>query len=128
MLKGYLSSGHKTYKNSHPFYWNPRLFHLQVFKALMGQPPETEPSVTDGKTAIVRTSCRWNQRDKAPKQPNIIADWGTHLQSVVCIQEQVPTADAAVDTAQGHEEAEGEEVPMIKVTYTIIQPGWGARI
>lgn len=128
MLKEYLTSGNKTYKNSNPFYWNPWLFHVQVFKALMGQPPETEPSGKDRETAIVWTRYRWNQRDKAPKQENITAEWGTHLQSVVCIQEQVPTADAAVDTAQGHEEAEGEEVPMIKVSHTVIQPGWGARI
>lgn len=65
---------------------------------------------------------------KHPKQANITAGRGTHLQSVVGIQEQVPTADAAVDTAQGHEEAEGEEVPMVKVSHTVIQPGWGARI
>lgn len=48
MLKDYLTSGNKTYKNSHPFNWNPWLFHVQVFKALIGQPQETECSVKDG--------------------------------------------------------------------------------
>lgn len=41
MLKEYLTSRNKTYKNSHPFHRNPWFFHIQVFKALMGQPPET---------------------------------------------------------------------------------------
>lgn len=44
MLKKYLASGNKTYKNAHPFYWNPWFFHVQVFKALMGQPAEKAQS------------------------------------------------------------------------------------
>lgn len=38
-LKEYLASRYKTYKNSHPCDWNPWLFHIQVFKALMQQSP-----------------------------------------------------------------------------------------
>lgn len=52
-LKEYLASGNETQKDSHPCYRNPWLFHIQVFKALMGQPPEKEPSVKDREPATV---------------------------------------------------------------------------
>lgn len=56
MLKEYLTSGNKTYENSNPFYRNPWLFHVQVFKALMGQAPRNRAqSGKDGDTVIVRT-------------------------------------------------------------------------
>lgn len=42
------------------------------------------------------------------------------LKSVVRVEEQVSAADATVDTAQGHEEAEREEVAMVKMSYAII--------
>lgn len=51
------------------------------------------------------------------------ADLLSHLKSVVRIQELVSATDAAVDTAQGHEEAKGEEVPMVKMAHAVIQPG-----
>lgn len=38
-LKEYLAGRNKTYKNSHPCDWNPWLFHIQMFKALMQQSP-----------------------------------------------------------------------------------------
>lgn len=48
----------------------------------------------------------------------------THLYGTVGLQEQVPAADAAVDAAQGHVQAEGEEVAMVEMTHAVIQPGW----
>lgn len=54
--------------------------------------------------------------------------WASHLNGIVCIYEQVSATDATVDTAQGHEEAEGEEVTVVKVAHTVIQPGWDADI
>lgn len=53
--------------------------------------------------------------------PNL--NW-PHLYGVVSLQKQVPAADAAVDAAQGHVEAEGEEVTMVQVAHTVVQPGW----
>lgn len=47
-----------------------------------------------------------------------------HLYLTVGIQEQVLAADAAVDAAQGHVEAEGEEVAVVEVSHTVVQPGW----
>lgn len=47
-----------------------------------------------------------------------------HLDGAVGIQEQVLAADAAVDAAQGHVEAEGEEVAMVEMSHTVVQPGW----
>lgn len=47
-----------------------------------------------------------------------------YLYSVVGIQKQVPAADAAVDTAHGHVDAEGEEVAMVEMSHAVIQPGW----
>lgn len=44
------------------------------------------------------------------------------LQCVVCFKEQVPATDATVNTAQGHGEAEGEEVTVVKMAHTVIQP------
>lgn len=49
---------------------------------------------------------------------------GSHLHSVVGVQKHVPAADAAVQAAHGHVEAEGEEVAMVEMTHTVIQPGW----
>lgn len=96
----------------------------------MGQapPPKQSPAAKTGTPQQLGPGRDEIRGTKQPKQENMTAERGTHLQSVVRIQEQVPTADAAVDTAQGHEEAEGEEVPMIKVSHAVIQPGWGARI
>lgn len=45
------------------------------------------------------------------------------LYSVVGVQKQVPAADAAVDTAHGHVDAEGEEVAMVEMAHAVIQPG-----
>lgn len=47
-----------------------------------------------------------------------------YLYSVVGVQKQVPAADAAVDTAHGHVDAEGEEVAMVEMAHAVIQPGW----
>lgn len=51
----------------------------------------------------------------------------THLNGCICIPEHVPAADAAVDAAHGHEKAEGEEVAVVVVPNTVIEPGclWG---
>lgn len=47
-----------------------------------------------------------------------------HLYGAVGIQKEVPAADAAVDAAQGHVEAEGEEVALIEVAHTVVEPSW----
>ena len=46
-----------------------------------------------------------------------------HLDNAVCIQEQLLAAEAAVEAAQGHVEAEGEEVAMVEMAHTVVQPG-----
>lgn len=48
-----------------------------------------------------------------------------HLNGVVGIQKEVPAADAAVDAAQSHVEAEGEEVALIEVADAVVEPSWG---
>lgn len=47
-----------------------------------------------------------------------------YLNGTVGIQKQVLAADATVDTAKGHVEAEGEEVTMVEMSHTVVQPGW----
>lgn len=47
-----------------------------------------------------------------------------HLYSTVGLQKQVLAADAAVDAAQGHVQAEGEEVAVVEMAHTVVQPGW----
>lgn len=47
-----------------------------------------------------------------------------HLDGAIGVQKQVLAADAAVDAAQGHVEAEGEEVAMVEMSHTVVQPGW----
>lgn len=47
-----------------------------------------------------------------------------HLYSTVGIQKQAPAADAAVDAAQRHVQAEGEEVAVVEMSHTVVQPGW----
>lgn len=48
----------------------------------------------------------------------------THLYSTVGLKKQVPAADAAVDAAQGHVQAEGEEVAVVEMAHAVVQPGW----
>lgn len=45
-----------------------------------------------------------------------------HLYGTVGIQKEVPAADAAVDAAQGHIEAEREEVALIEVANAVVEP------
>lgn len=47
-----------------------------------------------------------------------------HLYGTVGLQEQVLAADAAVHAAQGHVQAEGEEVAVVEVAHAVVQPGW----
>lgn len=47
-----------------------------------------------------------------------------HLNNAVGLQKQVPAADAAVDAAQRHVQAEGEEVAVVEMAHTVVQPGW----
>lgn len=47
-----------------------------------------------------------------------------HLDSTVGLHKQVPAADAAVDAAQRHVEAEGVEVAMVEVAHAVVQPSW----
>lgn len=47
-----------------------------------------------------------------------------HLYGAVGLQKQFPAADAAVDAAQGHIQAEGEEVAVVEMAHTVVQPGW----
>lgn len=47
-----------------------------------------------------------------------------HLYGAVGIQEEVPAADAAVDAAQSHVEAEGEEVALVEVANAVVEPSW----
>lgn len=69
-LREYLASGNETYQDSHPCYRNPWLSHIQVFKALMGQPPEKEPSVKDGEPATAQRSSRlWNSPPEHCRHP-----------------------------------------------------------
>lgn len=44
----------------------------------------------------------------------------SHLKCIVSIKEQVSTTDATIDTSQGHEEAEGEEVTVVEVAHAVI--------
>lgn len=48
--------------------------------------------------------------------------WGlpAHLDGCVSIPEHLPAADAAVDAAHGHEQAEGEEVAVVVVSHTVV--------
>ena len=39
----------------------------------------------------------------------------------------MPGADAAVDAGQHHVEAEGEEVAMVEMPHTVVQPRCGHR-
>ena len=50
---------------------------------------------------------------------------GTHLYSVVGLREHVPGAHAAVDAGQHHVEAEGEEVAVVEMAHTVVQPRCG---
>lgn len=43
-----------------------------------------------------------------------------HLNGSISLPEKVPTSIAAVDTAQSHEKAEREEVPMVIVAHTVV--------
>ncbi len=82
-------------------------------------------SKTQYQTSFTRSK---HQAGQHPQYSNVVRVWASHLKSTVCIKKQVSAADAAVDTAQGHEEAEGEEVTVVKVTHAVIQPGWDADI
>lgn len=42
------------------------------------------------------------------------------LNGSISLPEKVPTSIAAVDTAQSHEKAEREEVPMVIVAHTVV--------
>lgn len=43
-----------------------------------------------------------------------------HLNGCVGIPEHLPATDAAVNTAHGHEQAEGEEVAVVVVSHTVV--------
>lgn len=47
-----------------------------------------------------------------------------HLYGIVGLLKQVPAADAAVDAAKGHVEAEREEVAVVEMAHTVVQPSW----
>ncbi len=53
---------------------------------------------------------------------------GTHLYGVVRVQKHVFGADAAVHAAHAHEHTETEEVALVEVTHTVIQPGWTSEL
>lgn len=46
----------------------------------------------------------------------------SYLNGAIGIQKQVLAADAAVDAAQGHVEAEGKEVAMVEMSHAVVQP------
>lgn len=52
----------------------------------------------------------------------------SYLKSIVCLYEEVPATDAAVDTAQGQEDTEGEEVTVVQMSHTVVQPGCVTKI
>lgn len=52
---------------------------------------------------------------RAALRPN----WA-HLDGSISLPEEVPTSIAAVHTAQSHEKAEREEVPMVIVAHTVV--------
>lgn len=60
------------------------------------------------------------------REPSCSQLWA-HLDGSVSLPEKVPTAVAAVHTAQRHEEAEREEVPVVIVAHTVVQPGWRGK-
>lgn len=51
-----------------------------------------------------------------------------HLDSTVGLQEHVSAADAAVDAAQSHVEAEGEEVAVVEMAHAVVEPSLGGRV
>lgn len=63
----------------------------------------------------------WYRKD--PKEESVLPV-PHHLDGAVGVQKQVLAADAAVDAAQRHVEAEGEEVAMVEMSHTVVQPGW----
>lgn len=54
-------------------------------------------------------------------------DLPPHLNGSVGLQEHRFAADAAVDAAQRHVGAEGEEVAVVEVAHAVVQPGWRLR-
>lgn len=52
----------------------------------------------------------------------------THLDGVVRVQKHVFSTDAAVDAAHAHEQTETEEVTVVEMTNTVIQPGWMSSV
>lgn len=62
---------------------------------------------------------------KATSKPKLLLiQIKRHLDRIVGVQKQVLAADAAVDAAERHEEAEGEEVAVVEVAHAVVQPGW----
>lgn len=55
-LKLYLPRWEKPYKNSHPRYWHPWLFQVQMPKALMEEAAHIYQSVLDRNKAVSATN------------------------------------------------------------------------
>lgn len=80
-----------------------------------------------------QSDCNW--AGQHPKEDDTLVSGGlfygfrwrwsliVSLYRVVGVQEQVPAADAAVDAAEGHVQAEWKEVAVVEVAYAIVQPG-----
>lgn len=62
LLRLYLTRGEKPDKNSHPGYWYPWLFNIQMLEVLMEQPANTNQSVKDGNKAVSVSISRDQQR------------------------------------------------------------------
>lgn len=43
---------------------------------------------------------------------------------MICIHEEVTATDAAIYTAKSHIETEGEEVTVVEMTNTVVQPSY----
>lgn len=63
------------------------------------------------------------QQSKHGSKSLLFSGFDAYLDRSVRIQEHVFGADAAVDAAHGHKEAEGKEVAVVEVAHAVIQPG-----
>lgn len=51
-----------------------------------------------------------------------------YIYGVVCIDEEITATDAAIHAAQCQNDTKREEITMIEMTNTIVEPSWKYRI
>lgn len=86
---------------------------MLLCKYFILSPQPSRPTLSEPSLKFLVCNVNHQQQPGAP-----------HLYGAVGIQEEVPAADAAVDAAQGHVEAEGEEVALIEVANAVVEPSW----